>query len=285
MKHALLSLSVLAGVAAHGQTAMRMNLHYRNMNVYNPASGFNDTSSTKLFSIYWKQKYIDNVVWDKPANLFLNGLVRNGNGHGFVSGSYAYDGYSFYDRHTLSAGYTYELPIGQNATLSGGARGVLNLDLVNWDEFQTAEGREGRTLFLNPDLDLGAQFRWKGLQVGYATRNLGENQTKVQGRVLLKNQRHHYLDVSYAFRLLANKKLTVAPYFLFYRERNRETDIGLLFGWNERVTASFILRKNELRAIGTLGFALKNGLQIGLAADRSGLETDVNVDVFLAYRL
>ncbi|MBL7939212.1 MAG: type IX secretion system membrane protein PorP/SprF [Flavobacteriales bacterium] len=284
MKRALLSLFVLAGIAVHGQTTMRMNLHYRNMNFYNPASGFNDTSGTRLLSLYWKDKYIDNIVWDKPANVFLNGLVRHKNGRGFISGSYAFDGYSFYDRHTLSGGYTYDLPLGEHATLSAGARGVLNLDLVDWDKLHAAEGREGKTLFMNPDLDLGAQFRWKGLQMGYATRNLGENMTKVEGRVLLKNQRHHYLDVSYNFRLLANRKLTIAPYFLFYRERNRMTDIGLLFGWNERVTASVILRKEELRTIGTLGFSLKNGFQVGMAADRSGLESDVNVDVFLAYR-
>lgn len=268
---------------AYAQNTLQPNIYFQNMNYYNPAAGLSDTLTDHEFSLYGRYKFIDNnEVWKKPATVFLNHIGRSVSTPGFYSIGYSSDRYSFYDRHSLYTGYTYQWKIGGIHMINAGIRGVLNFDYIRWKKLVQEENPARSHMYFTPDIDMGIQYQVKKFMLGLSSKNVFANTKKTGGEILLKNQREWYSTISYTFG--TQEKITFTPYTLLYLERRFMYDAGVNILFFNRVNASYIFRLKEFRHVLSLRGDVYKGFQAGIAIDRSQIYRDVNLDVLLGYR-
>lgn len=255
------------------------------MNFYNAAAGISDTSATCEFSAYVKDKIVsddNDEVWDKPAKIYLN-HIGNMNNKAFYNISYIYDGYSFYSRNTIYAGYARKLKMFGSSSLSVGGRLILNIDNVDWDKLGQIEEKPSKSTGITPDFDLGAQFNWGGLTVGTSAKNLLASSFKVDGEELIKDWREVYLNASYSLGFF-KQNFKVAPYMLVVFERDVEMDAGLNLTFYNTVDVSYALSVFELRSVLTTKVKLFKKFQVGFAIDKSTVFSDNNLDFLVSYK-
>lgn len=267
------------------QNTLRPNIYFGNMHYYNTAAGIEDTVSRASFSTYAKYKYVpaeNDQVWVKPVNLYFN-HIYNLNSKNSFNASYLYDGYSFYSRNILYLGYTRMFRWGKSSRLNLGVRTVLNFNAIHWDKLGQVSSPPSARLKLNTDLDLGIQYQWKGLTLGVATKNLFASAVKADGLDLIKDQREIYGNLSYNFGLF-RRKVELAPFFLFYKERNMNLDAGLNLGLFQKVSVSYAIRILELRNIFALRGNIGKHFQAGASFDYSIIFSDYNMDLLVSYR-
>ncbi|WP_222166406.1 type IX secretion system membrane protein PorP/SprF [Edaphocola aurantiacus] len=281
----LFAATLCAAVTAmYAQNTLRPGIYYHNMHYYNAAAGLDDTAAKASVDIYARNKFVQDEnkdTWEKPLNLYLNHIYNLDQKNSF-NVSYLYDGYSFYKRNIIYLGYSRTLCWGRDNRLSLGIRPVLNFNSINPDQLGLGPVLDTRFRF-NADLDLGAQYQWKGLTAGVGYKNLFASSVKEDGLDLIKDQRELYVNLSYDFRLF-KRKVGLAPFLLFYSERNMNLDAGLNLSFKDRIQVSYALRILELRSIYTVRARIDKRFQVGLALDHSSLYTDVNMDVLLGYR-
>ena len=281
MKKLIVAICCLYSYMVHGQNTIRPNIYFQNMNYYNVAAANQDTGYKYHISAYARYKFARSEDWNKPANLFVNHIGRIDKISSFYSASYIYDSYSFFDRHTLYAGYTYQLKLPKRQQINFGIRGVFNFDQIKWRNVTQAGTHPNSEFRFTPDLDLGVQYTVRGFTLGVAVKNLISNRQKVDEEILIKNRRELYANISYAFNI--KNKVVIAPFALLYMERNFGFDAGLSLGFFNRVNASYAFRLKEFRHIYTLNVRLYKGLRIAVAADHSSIYKDINTDFMLGY--
>lgn len=275
---------VACGFTLQAQNTLRPNIYFQNMNYYNAAVGVSDTSAKRYLSFYAKDKFVsseNDAIWDKPVNIYLNHIYSPDQKNSF-NVSYIYDGYSFYNRNILYAGYARTLRWGKSHKLSIGARAIFNFDKINWDKLRQIESKPSSDFHFTPDVDLGAQYQWSGLTVGLSTKNLFATSVKADGEELIKDWRELYINASYTFGLF-HQHLKISPYVLYFQERNIELDAGLNLTLFKMVDMSYAFRIFELRSIYALKFTLPKRMQLGAAVDHSSIFSDTNVDVLIGY--
>ncbi len=272
------------------QNTLRPNIYYQNMHYYNTAAGNEDTAYHVSFAAYAKYKYVptdhdddnDNSIWVKPVNLYFN-HIYNLDRKNAVNVSYIYDGYSFYNRNIVYLGYTRTFRWKKSNRLDLGARAVLNFNAMNWENLGQIADRPSSKLTFNADLDFGIQYRYRGWAIGASAKNLFASSVKEDGLDLIKDQREFYGNLSYNFQLFKGKA-ELAPFFLFYRERNINLDAGLNLGLFQKVHIAYAFRLLELRNIFSIRGNILGHFQVGAAFDYSILYSDYNMDLLLAYR-
>jgi hypothetical protein len=275
----------LGSLTTMAQNTLRPNLYYNNMNYYNVASSDSDSARAKSLMLYVKKKYIGNdndVVWSKPANIYLN-YIGSIDTKSFLNVSYIYDGYSFYNRHTLYAGYGRGFRLGGSHLLTAGARAVLNFDGMRWDELDQIQDKPSTNLHLTPDVDFGVQYQWKKLIVGISWKNMFSSAYKVDGDPMIQNWKELYINASYTFAFFKGN-LLVSPYILYFNERDIEFDAGINFEIGRYVDASYCLRTFELRSIYSARVKVLKSFQVGIAIDHSSVFSDTNLDTLVSYR-
>lgn len=286
MKKIILLLLLMSGLnELYAQNTLRPNIYFQNMHYYNTAAGIEDTSLRASFGAYAKYKYVptdNDEIWVKPVNLYFN-HIYNLNSKNSFNASYIYDGYSFYNRNIIYLGYTRMFRWGKSSRLNLGARAVLNFNAINWDKLGQVSSHPSAKLKLNADLDFGFQYQWKGLTVGASAKNLFASSVKVDGLELIKDQREIYGNLSYNFTMF-QRRVELAPFFLFYKERNFNLDAGLNLGLFQKVSISYAMRILELRNIFAIRGNIGRNFQVGASFDYSILFNDYNMDLLVAYR-
>jgi hypothetical protein len=286
MKKIILFLFLTMGLAGlYAQNTLRPNIYFQNMHYYNTAAGIEDTSFRASFGGYAKYKYVptdNDEVWVKPVNLYFNHIYNLDSKNSF-NASYIYDGYSFYNRNIIYLGYTRMFRWGKSSRLNLGTRVVLNFNAINWDKLGQVSDHPSARLKLNADLDFGFQYQWKGLTFGASSKNLFASSVKTDGLELIKDQREFYGNLSYNFRMF-KRKVELAPFFLFYKERNFNLDAGLNLALYQKVSISYAIRILELRNIFAIRGNIGRKFQIGASVDYSIIFSDYNMDLLLAYR-
>ncbi len=290
MKKIILLLLVLTPGFIHlsAQNTLRPNIYFQHMHYYNTAAGIEDTSAHASIAAYAKYKYVptddngNNEVWVKPVNLYFNHIYNLDTKNSFNL-SYIYDGYSFYNRNIVYLGYTRMFRWGKSSRLNLGARAILNFNAIKWEELGQITSPPSGKLRFNADIDLGIQYHWKGLTIGASSKNLFASAVKANGLDLIKDQREIYGNLSYNFGLF-KRKVELAPFFLFYSERNLNLDAGLNLGLFQKVSVSYAIRVMELRNIFTVRGNFLKHFQVGAAFDYSILYSDYNMDLLLVYR-
>jgi hypothetical protein len=287
MKKSLLLFLILMASLTRiiAQNTLRPNIYFQNMHYYNTAAGIEDTTSSMSFMAYAKYKYVpaeNDEIWVKPVNLFFN-HIYNLNSKNSFNMSYIYDGYSFYNRNIVYLGYTRMFRWGKSSRLNLGARTVLNFNGIKWEELSQIPSPPSSKLKLNADLDLGIQYQVKGLTFGVSVKNLFASSVRVNGLDLIKDQREIYANLSYNFGLF-KRKVELAPFFLFYSERNFNLDAGLNLNFFQKVSVSYAFRVLEGRNIFTVRGNFLKRFQVGASFDYSIIYSDYNMDLLLAYR-
>lgn len=278
----LLLLGISQSLLTAGQHSLRPTLYgpSQALNYYNVAAGLPDSTLNQSLLLYSHYKSVESEVWHKPITVFANYLGRLKTGVGFYSVGYLNDSYSFFSRQTLYGGYTRQWTVLKRRTLSVGARAVLNLDRIRWDDWQPAV-RSGTDTRLTPDLDLGLAYQGKHLALGLSAKNLLGTTIRYEGEALLTNQREFYLSLAYTFRL--GQQVTIAPFTLVRLERGPDADLGAWVNLFHRVTLGYQFRLWELRQIGWLGINPYKGLRLGISYDQSLVHQDHNIDALLGY--
>jgi hypothetical protein len=254
------------------------------MNYYNSAVGISDTGYQRLGSVYLKDKIVpeeNDEIWNKPVNIYTN-YLGNLNTKSFLNIAYVYDGYSFYNRHTLYGGYGYTFFHESAATLTVGGRLALNIDQVDWDELGQISDKPSESMHLTPDLDIGTRLRWKGLDLGISSKNFLATDYKVDGEELISNYREWYISGSYTFGFF-DRKLSLSPYMLFLSERDVELDAGLNVNLFHMIDVSYAYRIFELRNIASAKVKFMKRFRIGAAIDWSSVFSDTNIDFMVSY--
>ena len=277
-------IAILLIQSVNAQNSIRPNTYLQDMQYYNPAAIAIDSSQHMQTSIYGKHKFVDNndEVWNKPMNIWLSHTARIKQSNSFYTFSYINDSYSFFNRNAVYLGYVKQWKINHISSLNYGGRIVANMDVVNWDKFSLPHNESGKKGFFNPDIDLGATYQYKKLNVGIGFKNLFATEKKVEGATLLKN--HREINVNLSYRQNIGSQFAITPFVLLAHERNTLIDAGLSFLLFKRCTASYALRINELKSVFVLDVNVFKGWSIGLGYDRSSLVSDNNFDFVLRYR-
>ena len=281
----LLLIFVSTSTGLNAQNTLRPNIYFQNMHYYNTAAGIEDTAFRASFGGYAKYKYVhsdNDEVWLKPVNLYFN-HIYNLDAKNSLNASYLYDGYSFYNRNIIYLGYTRMFRWGKSSRLNLGVRTVINFNAIDWDKLGQVSDHPAGKLKMNADLDFGFQYQVKGLTLGLSAKNLFASSVKVGGLELIKDQREIYGNLSYNFKLF-RQKAELAPFFLFYKERNFNLDAGLNLGLFQKVDISYAIRILELRNIFVLRGNIGKHFQAGASFDYSILFSDYNMDLLVAYR-
>lgn len=272
-------------IGIHAQNTLRPNMYFQNMHYYNTAAGIEDSLSHASFDLYAKYKFVpreNEELWVKPVNIYFNHCYNLNKKNSF-NVSYLFDSYSFYKRHIVYLGYTRMFHWGKSSKLNLGVRTVLNFNQIDWSELGQVSNSPPGKLRVNADLDFGLQYQWKGLTAGASAKNLFASSVKANDLDLIKDQRELYFNLSYNFGIF-KRKLEIAPFLLFYSERNSNLDVGLHIALFQKVSVSYAIRILELRNIYSIRGNLWKHLQIGVSVDHSTIYTDVNIDFLLAYR-
>lgn len=277
-------LFVIVSQIALGQNSIRPNIYLQDTQYYNPASVGLDTNFRLQTAIYAKYKSVDNedAIWNKPMNVWLSHLNRIGQSNSFLTFSYVNDRYSFYNRNALYLGYIRQVKLGKSSNISYGGRVVGNIDNVYWGKFELPHNQNNKSLYFNPDIDLGITYQFKRFSAGLGLKNLLENSTKVEGATLLKNKKEINTNVSY--RQPFGKQFSITPFVLLAHERSTLIDAGLSFSFFNTINASYALRVNELKSVIVLDAKVTKNWSLGIAYDRSSLVADNNFDFVLRYR-
>ncbi len=281
MKKILLLFLICLAFRAQGQGDFRPSIYFGNLNFYNPASGWESKEESQEISLYFQKKWVDNIVYDKPTNVFANYLGSiSDNNH--ISIGYVYDSYSFYNRNLIYTGYAKTKEFSSNSRITFGARAAFYLDNINEENIsQDVDSSIGGSYF-SPDLDLGIQYQWKGLILAVSGKNLFKNSVNIEGEPIIQNQRQFNTLLSYQFYL--GEKFGIAPLVFLSQERSLRTDVGLNLSFSKKIDFSYLLRIEELRSIITLGTQVGEKLHVGIAVDNSSLLGDINTDLFIRGR-
>lgn len=278
MKKLPIFIFLVLAFNAMGQGDFRPNIYFGNLNFYNPASGWEDDVSNHEMSLYFQKKWVDNIVYEKPVNVFANYLGSISENNHFSIG-YVYDAYSFYNRNLVFTGYAKTIAFSENSRLTLGARAALYFDHINVEKInQDVDPSIGGNYF-SPDLDLGVQYQWKGLTLAISGKNLFTNSVSIEGEPIIQNQRELNTFLSYQF--IIGEKFGIAPLILLSQERSLKTDAGLNLSYNKKIDISYILRIEELRSIISMGSQLSEIFYVGLAINNSTLLGDMNTDVLV----
>ncbi len=275
---------VIVSQVTLGQNSIRPNIYLQDMQYYNPASVPLDSNYRLQTAVYAKYKSVDNeeAIWNKPMNIWLSHVNRIGQSNSFFTLSYVSDGYSFFNRNALYLGYLRQVKLGKSSSISYGGRVVGNIDKVNWNKFELPHNQNNKSLYFNPDIDLGITYQFKRFSAGIGLKNLFENSTKVEGATLLKNRKEINTNLSY--RQPFGKQFSITPFVLLAHERSTLIDAGLSFSFFNTINASYALRVNELKSVIVLDAKVTKNWSLGIAYDRSSLVADNNFDFVIRYR-
>lgn len=267
------------------QNSIWPNIYLQDMQYYNPASVAIDSNQHSQTTVYGEYKSVENddAIWNKPMNIWLSHAGRIGEGNSFYTVSYVNDQYSYFSRNALYIGYVRQAKIGRSSIFSYSGRIVANIDHVNWDKFELPHNKNGKSVYFNPDLDLGVSYQFKALSTSIGFKNILGTSAKINDATLLKNKREVNVNLSYRQRITGDQ-FTITPFVLLAHERSTLIDAGLCFTVMNRFRASYALRVNELKSVIVLDADVTKNWSIGVAYDRSSLVSDNNIDLVLRFR-
>ena len=284
--HLFFVLMIVVAINLQAQSNIRPSFHFGDMNFYNPAN--------TLPLMYEEQKYYisagspytfvknEDKIWSNSPALTLNFIGKTKHPGLHYSAGLFCDIFSFFSRVCPSGGVIYKMEFGEWSSFSFGARVSVNFDIVRWNSLQLPIApRQGTTLKLNPDLDLGVEYNWKNLSIGLASKNLIGFRTKIEDEVLIKNERFTSLSTSYAFDIGRHYQIT--PLVMLFFDNRMIYDVGARFSAYEFVHVSYMLRANELRSIIALEVLMESDGYVGLSIDFSPMLPDKNMGILVRY--
>lgn len=260
---------------------------YNDVSFYNPAvSNVNDGYShlTQVWSHIafiprdFKRHYETEPYEDIDVGARYQGRI----GHNIFSASYHYDGYSFFHQHTLNFSYGYEFVIKEKHRLSIGGRVQLNFcDIMPSKLSVRTEWL--KTFQMTPDIDLGIEYRLRGLHLGVSVMNLAGS-SAANYTALIIYERRMYANVSYDFFLDKGKNVMLSPHLLFYYgQHSINAELGVDFNFWKYAHVGYCFRIQEMRHITTVGMEYK-GFMLDIASDAAPRTYKQRLQIMLGYK-
>ena len=269
MKRLFATLILLVSLTASAQNQIMYD-QYRDLSYYNPAV-------TNLHGDYhhmvqiWSHTAIEpkGYVRRYSSEIYENvdlGARYQGfrNGHMF-SGSYHYDGYSFFHQHTVNFSYGYDFIINEVHHLAIGTRLQLNFCDIMIDKLAVQLPWQ-KNFQMTPDVDFGIQYHVRGLWLGVSIVNLAGN-SAANNTALILYERRGYFNVSYDFALDKGKNIVFSPHLLIYvGQHTASADFGADFNFWKYAHVGYTFRIQEMRHIASVGMEYK-GFTFDVAVD------------------
>jgi type IX secretion system PorP/SprF family membrane protein len=281
MRAFLLSVLLTGCVPLIAQNTFRPNLYYNQLNFYNPAAGWADSSRGNA-SVYLQHKWEKSDVFEKPVNIFANYLSGSKNFKHRYSVGYLYDGYSFYTRNLIYLGYAYTIDMPGTGVLTVGARTALFFDYINGNKISQSMEDDISGAHFTPDLDLGLYYTLKRMRVSFSAKNIVANKVSLDGFPIITNHREMNFLIGGDVSLIRN--ISVSPFTMVRYERSFRFDGGLSLKYKEWVELTYIMRVMEARNILMLQTGITNKISLGVSADFSLVSSDINTDIQVRYK-
>ena len=260
---------------------------YRELSFYNPAvtnleGNYRHQVQTWIHAAFAPGDYIERYKSELYEDIDVGARYQGRLNQHFFSASYHYDGYSFFHQHTIGIGYGYEFVINDIHRLSVGGR--LQVNFCDIMPSKLSVQQEWLKSFqMTPDVDLGIQYRLRGLHLGISVVNLAGN-SAANNTALIQYERRGYMNVSYDFALDAKKNLTLSPHLLFYLgQHTASADLGLDMDFWKYAHIGYTFRILEFRHVVTAGFEYK-GFTLDLASELVALGRKERLQVAIGYK-
>ena len=281
----IFTIFICCCIELSGQNIIKPAIHGKSLNIHNPASEPTHGESYNSIDLYGKYQFTDNDIWRKDMNMIVSYVGRSKGLDGFYMASYSYDNYSYFNRHTLSIGYGMVWSFSGNRSISIGVRSPFNFDNIKWFElYNSTQDTHNRSLFVTPDIDIGAEYRFKNTRLGISVRNLAGTKRRLQNdEIILTNRRQLFFDIAQRFSL--SQKVDIESHLSAYFERNITADIGLTLTYGKKYNFLYNFRLIEFRHIA--GFLIDDiikGINFGVVYDISHLHTDHNLDFVIGVK-
>jgi len=260
---------------------------YRDLSFYNPSVS-NVDGGYKHFVQVWShaeiepkgyiKRYDSDIYEDIDVGARYQGRL---DGHIF-SASYHYDGYSFFHQHTIGLGYGYEFVFKDIHRLSVGGRLQVNFCDIMPSKL-SVQSEWLKSFQMSPDVDLGIQYRMRGLNVGVSVVNLAGN-SAANNTALIMYERRGYFNLSYDFLLDKGKNVMFSPHLLFYLGQHTiSADFGVELNLWKYAHIGYTFRIQEFRHIVTIGMEYK-GFVLDLAFDGAAATRKQRLQIMAGYK-
>ena len=260
---------------------------YRDLSFFNPAvtnlSGdYNHLvqvwSHTAIEPKGYVRRYSSEIYENVDVGARYEGRL---DGHLF-SASYHYDGYSFFHQHTVNFSYGYEFVIQDVHRLSIGGRLQMNFCDIMPDKL-AVQTEWLKDFQMSPDVDLGIQYRIRGLWLGVSVVNLAGN-SAANNTSLIMYERRGYFNVSYDFALDKGKNIIFSPHLLIYLgQHTASADFGADINLWKYAHLGYTFRIQEMRHISTVGFEYK-GFMLDVAFDAAAQTRKQRLQLMFGYK-
>lgn len=261
----LLGLIVLSTFRFHFSTIQAQNqiLHdqYNDVSFYNPAISNVDGDFHHAVQVWshvafapkdFKLHYETEPYEDVDVGARYQGRMN----HHIFSASYHYDGYSFFHQHTLNFSYGYEFVIKDIHRLAIGGRLQVNFCDIMPNKL-SVQTEWLKSFQMTPDIDLGIEYRLRGLHVGVSVMNIAGSSAN-NNTSLIVYERRGYLNLSYDFLLDKGKHVMLSPHMLFYYgQHSLSAEMGIDLNLWKYVHVGYTFRIQEMRHIATIGMEYK----------------------------
>lgn len=279
-------LLMLVPLCAVGQTQLMYD-QYGDISFYNPAVSNVDADHSHLVQAWshlalapkdFRSHYKTEAYEDVDAGARYQGRI----GHNIFAASYHYDGYSFFHQHTVDFSYGYEFVIKEKHTLAIGGRVQLNFCDIMPSKLSVQQ-EWLKSFQLTPDIDLGIEYRLRGLHLGLSVVNIAGN-SAANNTALITYERRGYLNISYDFFLDKNKNVMLAPHMLFYYgQHSLSAEMGVEFNLWKYAHVGYTFRLQEMRHIATVGMEYK-GFMLDIAADAAPRTYKQRLQLMVGYK-
>lgn len=260
---------------------------YGDVSFYNPAVSNVDGDYHHLTQVWshvafapkdFKMHYKTEPYEDVDVGARYQGRI----GHNIFAASYHYDGYSFFHQHTLNFSYGYEFVIKERHRLAIGGRVQLNFcDIMPSKLSVRTEWL--KTFQLTPDIDLGIEYRLRGLHLGVSVVNLAGSAAS-NYTALIVYERRLYANLSYDFYLDKGKNVMMSPHMLFfYGQHSLNGEVGVDFNLWKYAHVGYTFRLQEMRHVATVGMEYK-GFMVDLASDSAPRTYKQRIQVMIGYK-
>lgn len=203
-------------------------------------------------------------------------------GHNIFSASYHYDGYSFFHQHTVAFGYGYEFIIKEKHKLSIGGRVQVNFCDIMPSKL-SVQTEWLKSFQMTPDIDLGIEYRLRGLHLGLSVVNIAGN-SAANNTALITYERRGYLNISYDFLLDKGKNVMLSPHLLFYYgQHSLSAEFGMDLNLWKYAHVGYTFRIQEMRHVATVGMEYK-GFLLDIAVDAAPRTYKQRLQVMLGYK-
>ena len=260
---------------------------YHDLSFYNPAVTNLSGDYSHLVQV-WSHTAIDPKGYIHRYSTTIHENINIGaryqgrkNGHIF-SASYHYDGYSFFHQHTVGLSYGYDFVINDIHHLILGGRLQMNFCDIMPDKL-AVQTEWLKDFQMSPDLDLGIQYRLRGLWLGLAVVNIAGN-SAANNTSLIMYERRGYFNISYDFALDKAKNIIFSPHLLIYLgQHTASADFGADISLWKYAHLGYTFRIQEMRHISTVGFEYK-GFMLDIAFDAAAQTRKQRLQLMFGYK-